>query len=174
MRKWLSLQNDNPSDVSVTTLKASLNRRPPVSSRKFFNSLQMTPPAFIASNTPSYLALVTQNMSRALLILQNTSYATAAGDVAPTMYFGFGMIPAVGRGLALPPGVGMVLDVRVPCDTVYVALGASVNTGGSVVIAGIVQEGGIANPELDTVNISESGQIALLLQQLLGKLNAGG
>lgn len=166
MRKFFSLLNDNPSDVSVTTLKASVSKRQPVSQRKYFNTLKMTAPSIIGPNSNPTVALVTENSSRALLIIQNDSFATTAGDVAPTMYFGFGMTPVIGQGIGLPPGVGIVLDVRVPSDAIYVTLGPAVNTSGSVVTQGLVQEGGITNPELDTVNISETGQLAALTKQL--------
>lgn len=167
MRKFFCLQNDKPNDVSVTSLATSIGKRAPPNARVFVNTLLMTPPVPIGPNVNPGIALATQNFSRALLVLQNESYATIAGDVAPTMYFGFGMSPTIAGGLALAPGVGIVLDVRVPVNAIYCSLGPSVNTSGSVVIQGIVQEGGVSNPDVDTANVSETMQIVQLLKQLL-------
>jgi hypothetical protein len=121
----------------------------------------------IGRTTVSTAALVGANEQRALLILQNNSTATAP-DAAPTMYFGFGTQPTVGYDLALPPGVGIVLDVRVPSDAIYVAFGPF--SGASVKIQGVCKEGGVTDPLGDTVNMTDTGQIAqliTLLQRLL-------
>lgn len=167
---WMTLVSDNPNDVGVTRTFSPVGKRPPPSSRSYVNTLLMTPPVSINANANPAVALATQNFARALLIMQNESFATIAGDVAPTMYFGFGMSPTIGSGIALPPGVGIVLDVRVPANAIYVAIGPSINTSGSVVVQGIVQEGGISNPELDTVNITETGQLAQLVKLLLSQM----
>jgi hypothetical protein len=173
MRKFFSLLGDLPSDVGVTSLMQVTGKRAPPSARGYINTLLMTPPVSIGENCDPGIAQVTQNFARALLVIQNESFATVAGDIAPTMYFGFGMTCTVGNGLALPPGVGIVLDVRVPANAIYCTLGPSVNTGSSVVIQGMIQEGGISNPEIDTVNITETGQITKLaqaIQALIAKL----
>jgi hypothetical protein len=164
-RFW-SLLNTNPNDVSVTTLAAMLSRRPVNQTRRYFNTLKMTGSVKLSQNTDPNVAVATENGQRALLVLQNTSFATVAGDVAPTMYFGFGITVAVGDGIALPPGVGMVLDVRVPIDAIYCTVGPFVNTGSSVFIDGIVEEGGITDPDHDTANISPTGDLRDLTAQL--------
>lgn len=88
-------------------------------------------------NTP----VLSQNYQRNALILQNGSTATVAGDVAPTLYIGFNSQPQVGASLALPPGVGIAWDIITPRDSIFVAFGPFVNTGGSVVIQGAVIQG---------------------------------
>lgn len=170
MRKWLTLQDDIPNSVGVTSIAAAISRRQPPSARGYVNTLLMTPPIVIGPNVTPDIALATQNFARALLLIQNTSFATVAGDVAPSMYFGFGMSPTVGQGLELPPGVGIVLDVRVPANAIYCALGPSINTGASVVVGGIIQEGGISDPASDTVNITETGQLATLVKLLIAQM----
>lgn len=169
MRKYFSLLGDLPSEPSVTSLRQAVGKRPPPSARGYINTLLMTPPVFIGPNCNPGIAQVTQNFARALLVIQNDSFATVAGDVAPTLYVGFGMTPTVGQALGLPPGVGIVLDVRVPANAIYCALGPAINTSGSVVTQAIIQEGGVSNAEVDTVNISETGNIAQLLQLLLAQ-----
>lgn len=134
--------------------------------RQFVNKLRMTNSVPIGSTTVVTAALIGANEQRSLLILQNNSTATVAGDSAPTFFFGFGTQPQVGYSLALPPGVGIVLDVRVPADAIYVAFGAFVNAGGSVRIQGVAAEGGVTDPTGDTVNMSDSGQMGALIQLL--------
>ncbi len=134
--------------------------------RQFVNKLRMTNSVPIGSTTAVTAALVGANEQRALLILQNNSTATVAGDSAPTFFFGFGTQPQIGYALALPPGVGIVLDVRVPADAIYVAFGPFVNTGGSTKIQGVCAEGGVTDPAGDTVNMTDSGQMNALIQLL--------
>lgn len=127
----------------------------------FNNTLKMTNSVPIGSTTPADQAVVAQNAQRALLIIQNNSTATSP-DYAPTFYIGFGVQANVGYDLALPPGVGIVLDVRVPIDAVYVAFGPY--SGSSVVIQGVIKEGGITDPSHDTANSVESRQLEQLIQ----------
>lgn len=134
--------------------------------RQFVNKLRMTNSVPIGATTVVTAALVGANEQRALLILQNNSTATVAGDSAPTFFFGFGTQPQIGYALALPPGVGIVLDVRVPADAIYVAFGPFVNAGGSTRIQGVCAEGGVTDPLGDTVNMTDSGQIGALVQLL--------
>jgi hypothetical protein len=132
----------------------------------FINLLRMTNSVPIGPTTAKNIALVGVNIHRALLIIQNNSTATSP-DTAPTVYVGFGTEPTIGQDLALPPGVGIVLDIRVPSDAVYIGFGPFVNTGNSVVIQGVVKEGGISDAG-DTANVPPdiSGLIALLQQAL--------
>jgi len=162
---------NKPNEVCWTQLYGVFNKRKPASARQYHNTLQMTNAAPIGANTDPATAVVTQNQARALLIIQNLSTAVAP-DTAPVMYFGFGTSPAAFANLALPPGVGIVLDVRVPTDAIYCAIGSYSNTGGSVLIQGIISEGTVTNPETDTVNISETGQLQemiRLLRKLVGE-----
>lgn len=159
------------SDPSWTVrgLGAFNGRRATGSLRQYVNKLRMTNSVPIGATTNVAVALVGANETRALLILQNNSTATSP-DAAPTFYFGFGTQPTVGSDLALPPGVGMVLDVRTPADAIYVGFGPFINTGGTVVIQGVVKEGGVTDPEGDTVNMSDTEdlrRLVLLLQQAL-------
>lgn len=154
--------------------RGAFNSRPLPSAkvRQFVNKLRMTNSVPIGSTTVSTAALVGANEQRALLILQNNSTATSP-DSAPTFFFGFGTQPQLGYDLALPPGVGIVLDVRVPADAIYVAFGSFVNTGGTARIQGVCKEGGITDPQGDTANVLDNGQmgqlIALLKQLLIQK-----
>lgn len=135
--------------------------------RSYINKLRMTNSVPIGATTNVTAALVGANETRALLILQNNSTATAP-DSAPTFYFGFGTQPAIGYDLALPPGVGIVMDVRTPADAIYVAFGPMVNGGGSVKIQGVCKEGGVTDPQGDTANMSDTEdlrRIVALLQQ---------
>ncbi len=138
--------------------------------RQFVNKLRMTNSVPIGATTAVTAALVGANEHRALLILQNNSTATSP-DSAPTFFFGFGTQPAVGYDLALPPGVGIVLDVRVPADAIYVAFGPFTNGGGTARIQGVCKEGGVTDPAGDTVNMTDTAtfmRLANLLEQLIG------
>lgn len=94
----------------------------------------------IAANSGGALSILGGNPNRKLLLLQNNSTATSP-DVAPTFYFGFGALANIGQGLALAPGVGMVLDVSCPIDAVYLTIGPSTNTDDTVVVQGVAVEG---------------------------------
>lgn len=163
------IPNDS-ADPSWTQLGlGAFNARPlPVAGvKQFVNKLRMTNSVPIGSSTPVSRALVGTNEQRALLILQNNSTATAP-DSAPTFFFGFGTQPQVGYDLALPPGVGIVLDVRVPADAIYVAFGPY-TAGATTVIQGVCKEGAISDPAGDTANMVDLGQLAQLLKQILSK-----
>lgn len=156
-------------DVTWTQLgRGAFNARPlPVQGvKQFINKLRMTNSVPIGSTTSSTAALVGANEQRALLVLQNNSTATSP-DSAPTMFFGFGTQPKIGYDLALPPGVGIVLDVRVPSDAIYVGFGPFTNGGGTTLIQGVCKEGGITDPAGDTANMVDLGQLAQLLKQLI-------
>ncbi len=157
---------ESASDISWTRLGlGAFNARPILGPglRQFVNKLRMTNSVPIGTSTNAAVALVGVNEQRALLILQNNSTATSP-DSAPTMYFGFGTQATVGYDLALPPGVGIVLDVRVPSDAIYVSFGPF--SGASVKIAGVCKEGGVTDPLGDTVNMADTGQIGQLVQLL--------
>lgn len=165
---------NDASDPSWTQLGlGAFNARPMPGQgiRQFVNKLRMTNSVPIGKTTVATAALVGANEQRALLILQNNSTATSP-DSAPTFFFGFGTQPQVGYDLALPPGVGIVLDVRVPGDAIYVAFGPFTNGGGTAVIQGVCKEGGITDPAGDTANLLDNGQtsqLVALLKQLLAQ-----
>jgi hypothetical protein len=98
----------------------------------------------ISGNSGGVLAVLTQNLKRNLLVIQNNSTATSP-DQAPVFYIGFGQLASVGQGLGLAPGIGIVLDIITPRDAVYLTIGPAVNTGGSVVTQGVVIEGGLSS-----------------------------
>jgi hypothetical protein len=89
------------------------------------------------------IAILTSNLNRNILILQNNSNAVTAGDVPPTFFIGFGQNATLGLALALPPGVGIVLDVVCPRDAIYLSIGAFANAGNSVTIQGVAVEGAL-------------------------------
>jgi hypothetical protein len=93
----------------------------------------------IGPNTSQSAALVTSNPKRTSILMQNNSTAVAP-DVAPTFYMNFGAQAQVGIGIGLQPGVGLVLDNNVQADSLYITIGPSVNTNGTVVIQGAVLE----------------------------------
>lgn len=165
--KCLIPDGEAASDVSWTVLgRGAFNGRAPIvpgtGVRQFVNKLRMTNSVPIGTSTSNALALVGTNEQRALLILQNNSIATSP-DSAPTMYFGFGTQAVVGYDLALPPGVGIVLDVRVPSDAIYVAFGPFSNGGGTTRIQGVCKEGGVSDPAGDTSNMADTGQLSRLV-----------
>lgn len=133
--------------------------------RQFVNKLRMTNSVPIGATTDVTAALVGTNENRALLIMQNNSTATSP-DSAPTFFFGFGTQPQVGFDLALPPGVGIVMDVRTPADAIYVAFGPFNNSNGTVLIQGVIKEGGVTDPLGDTVNMSDTDDLRKLVTLL--------
>lgn len=170
--KTLIPDGEAASDPSWTMLgRGAFNERQLMGNvRQFVNKLRMTNSVPIGDTTDVTVALVGANETRALLIMQNNSTATSP-DSAPTMYFGFGTQPTIGFDLALPPGVGIVMDVRTPADAIYVGFGPFVNTGGSVKIQGVIKEGGVTDPTGDTVNMSDTGDIRKLVELLKHALN---
>lgn len=102
-------------------------------------SCTLTPIALSVAKVFSGMVLAA-NPQRQLLILQNTSTATAP-DFAPAIYINFKQSAQVGAGILLPPGVGLVFDTSTPIDAVYLTYGAFLNTGGTVKISAIVGEG---------------------------------
>ncbi len=170
--KCLIPDGEAASDPSWTVLgHGAFNARKQLGSlRQFINKLRMTNSVPIGATTEVSAALCGANEQRALLILQNNSTATSP-DSAPTFFFGFGTQPQVGYDLALPPGVGIVLDVRTPSDAIYVAFGPFTNTNGTAVIQGVCKEGGITDPFGDTSNMADTGAINELVNLLKQVLN---
>lgn len=94
---------------------------------------------------------------RNLLVIQNNSVATSP-DVAPTLFIALdGPVQTVtvnnptpntfayNAFVALLPGEGAILDVRVPRNALYSVWGASVNTNSTVFVNGTVSYGRTTN-----------------------------
>lgn len=89
--------------------------------------------------TPVNVPVLSLNLQRNLLIVENNSTATSP-DIAPILYVGFNTVPIIGLSLGIGPfGGSLVLDVICPRDSIYVAWGPS--TGASVVTQGAVAQG---------------------------------
>lgn len=172
MGKILIPDGEAASDPSWTVrgIGAFNGRRVVGRMRQYVNKLRMTNSVPIGATTNVTAALVGANENRALLIMQNNSTATSP-DAAPTMYFGFGTQPTIGYDLALPPGVGIVMDVRTPADAIYVGFGPMSNGGGTVRIQGVIKEGGVTDPQGDTVNMSDTDDLRKMVELLQRALN---
>jgi hypothetical protein len=92
----------------------------------------------ILASTPANQPVLSLNMSRNALIVQNNSTATSP-DIPPTFYIGFNAQPQVGVSLAIPPLSGIVFDIITPRDAVYVLITGGV--GASQVVQGAVLQG---------------------------------
>lgn len=88
----------------------------------------------VLANTSTTKPVLLADNYRNLLILQNSStIVTGSGDTAPTLFVNFDQIAnpppgATAYALALAPGVGIVLDTRVPLNSLYVAYAGAVGT----------------------------------------------
>jgi len=91
--------------------------------------------------TPTNTPVLAANLNRNMLLIQNNSSASVAGDTPPTLYVEFGRAAVPPYSLALSPGEGILFDVICPRSQIYVAYGPFVNTGGSVIIAGTIVQG---------------------------------
>jgi hypothetical protein len=92
----------------------------------------------ILGNTPNNTPVLSLNMARNALIIQNNSTATSP-DVPPTFYVGFNAQPQVGLSLAVIPLSGILFDIITPRDSIYVLVAGGV--GVSVVTQGVVVQG---------------------------------
>jgi hypothetical protein len=93
----------------------------------------------IIAGTPSNTPVLSLNLKRNLLVIQNNSSATGAGNTAPTFYIGFNSQAQVGLSLALLPGsTGVLFDIICPRDSVYVTIAGGV---GVFTVAGVVGQG---------------------------------
>lgn len=172
MRKFRTLQNDNPSDVSVTSIRAFVNHPKPHVDGAYNNTARMANSSQVNKNSNPAVALLTLNPRRCMLILQNNSSVINPADVAPILYFGFGTNPVPGFDLQLSPGEGLVLDKNCPTDPIYVAVGPFTNGFGSVTVAGLVKENSITDPAAHNTGGSNEALntlIALLTQLLAPK-----
>lgn len=113
------------------------------------------------------LPVLSLNLKRNSLIIQNQSSATVAGDVAPTLYVGFNVQAIVGQSLALVPGLGFYWGAAdtPPRDSIFLAYGPYSNAGGSVVVAGCVIQGTYtpnAPPYSASANVGYGGAASLV------------
>lgn len=92
----------------------------------------------ILASTPINVPVLSLNMRRNALTIQNNSTATAP-DVPPTFWIGFNAQPQVGLALGLAPGAGILFDIITPRDAIYVLVAGGV--GASVVVQGVVVQG---------------------------------
>jgi hypothetical protein len=129
--------------------------------------------AGISTATPILLA----DNYRNFILVQNNSVASATGDIAPNLYLAVDgpvqlitiVNPVTSTPFSIPlnaitfaPGVGLLLDERVLTNSLYVAWGTSVNTGGSVYTNGFVLYGRTPNsPPLPSGPVSANNRLGL-------------
>jgi hypothetical protein len=92
----------------------------------------------ILASTPQNVPVLSLNMQRNGLLIQNNSTATAP-DVAATFWIGFNAAPQVGLSLSLAPGAGLLLDIICPRDSIFVLPAG--NVGATSVVQGVVVQG---------------------------------
>ena len=92
----------------------------------------------ILASSPSATPILSQNAKRNMLLIQNNSSATGAGNTAPTFYIAFNSQASVGTSLALAPGAGILFDIICPRDSVYLTIAGG---AGVFVTAGVVGQG---------------------------------
>lgn len=92
----------------------------------------------ILASTPINVPVLSLNMRRNALTIQNNSTATSP-DIPPTFWIGFNAQPQVGLALGLAPGAGILFDIITPRDAIYVLVAGGV--GASVVVQGVVVQG---------------------------------
>lgn len=99
------------------------------------NTFQSVP---ILASTPTNVPVLSLNLARSALIIQNGSTATAP-DVAPILYVGFNSQPIIGFSLGVAVNlIAAFFDIICPRDSIFIAFGPSVNGGSTVVVRGCV------------------------------------
>lgn len=101
----------------------------------------------ILTSSPSNTPILSLNLQRNSLIIQNNSTATTP-DVAPTFYIGFNAQPQQGLSLAIVPGAGLLFDIITPRDAVYVLIAGG--AGASQVVQGVIVQGTYAPLDIRT------------------------
>jgi hypothetical protein len=91
----------------------------------------------ILATTPSNTPVLSLNMKRNLLIIQNNSSA-GSGNTAPNFYVGFNAQPQIGLSLTLTPGAGILFDIICPRDSIYITVAGG---AGTFTVAGVVVQG---------------------------------
>jgi len=102
----------------------------------------------ITTATPSGVAVLQGNAKRNLLIIQNNSIATTAGDTTPDFWIEFGRAALVNFSIRIKPGEGLVLDTICPRSQLYVTIGPFSNVGLSTIVAGVITQG-CHSPDVD-------------------------
>ena len=92
----------------------------------------------ILVSTPVNTPVLSLNMQRNALLIQNNSTATSP-DVPPTFYVGFNSQPQVGLSLAVPPLTGIFFDIITPRDAIYILQAGG--AGASQLVQGVVLQG---------------------------------
>ena len=92
----------------------------------------------IILSTPTNTPVLSLNMERNALLIQNNSTATSP-DVPPTFYIGFNAQPQVGLALAIAPLAGILFDIITPRDSIFLLQAGGV--GATVVVQGVVVQG---------------------------------
>lgn len=92
----------------------------------------------IVSGTPSNTPVLSLNMSRNALVIQNNSTATSP-DIAPNFYIGFNAQPQQGLALTIAPLAGILFDIITPRDAIYVLIAGG--SGLTQIIQGVVVQG---------------------------------
>jgi hypothetical protein len=92
----------------------------------------------INASTTSILPVLSLNMQRNSLIVQNNSFVTVSTDATPIFYIGFNAQPQVGLSLSLVAGAGILFDIICPRDSIYITVAGG---GASQVIQGVVVQG---------------------------------
>ena len=94
----------------------------------------------INASTPVTTPVLSLNMARNSLVIQNNSTATAP-DTTPIFWIGFNAQPQVGLSLGLVAGAGLLFDIITPRDSIFILIGAFVDGGGTTVVQGVVVQG---------------------------------
>jgi hypothetical protein len=92
----------------------------------------------ILASTSATVPVLSLNMDRNALLIQNNSTATAP-DVAPTFFVGFNAQPQAGLSLAVLPLSGILFDIITPRDSIYILIAGG--SGVSQIIQGAIVQG---------------------------------
>jgi len=92
----------------------------------------------ILASTPINVPVLSLNMKRNGLVIQNNSTATSP-DIPATFWIGFNAQPQIGLALSLAPGAGLLFDIICPRDSIYILPAGA--TGASAVTQGVVVQG---------------------------------
>jgi hypothetical protein len=92
----------------------------------------------ILASTPITTPVLSLNMQRNGLVIQNNSTATSP-DIPATFWIGFNAQPQIGNSLSLAPGAGLLFDIICPRDSIFILPAGAV--GASAVTQGVVVQG---------------------------------
>lgn len=98
----------------------------------------------ILATTPANIPVLSLNLKRNMLLIQNNSSASGTGNTAPTFYIAFNAQAQVGVSLALlPGGNGILFDIICPRDSVYLTIAGG---AGTYTVSGCVGQGTYSPP----------------------------